>query len=186
MSATDVGICNSGLVKIGASRITSLNDGSKEALVCSEQFEKMRDLVLESHSWNFATQRISLALLPDAPAFEYAKAFGIPPGCLRVLNVQRPDINWRREGETILSNEAQLQARFIYRVTDTSKFSSLFSETLACRLAVEFAYAISNNATLADTMMKAYLRQLAEARSLNAQEGRRGPFEANDWTNARY
>lgn len=184
--STVVGICNSALVKIGASRITSLNDGSKEGLTCSEQFDKMRDLVLESHPWNFATRRASLAALPDPPAFEYSKAYALPPGCLRVLNAQSPDINWRREGDTIVTNEGQLQVRYIYRVTETGKWTALFSEALACRLAVELAYAISNNATLADTMMKAYVRQLAEARGFNAQEGRRPPVEPTDWTNARY
>lgn len=184
--STEIGICNSGLIKVGGSRITSLSDGSKEAIVCSEQFEKMRDLVLESHPWNFATRRSSLALLPDAPAFGYKNAFQLPPGCLRVLNAECPESSWVREDDQILSNEGTMKVRYIYRVTDLSKYTNLFCETLACRLAVEFAYSIASNATLAETMMKAFRAQFADARTLNGQEGRRPIHVPSDWTNARY
>ena len=61
--ASVVGICNSALVKIGATRIISLTEGSKNANLCDEQYEKVRNDLLRSHAWNFATARRKLARL---------------------------------------------------------------------------------------------------------------------------
>ena len=45
LTTTEVSICNSALIKVGAERITSLSDSNKRAQLCSEQYSKMRDEV---------------------------------------------------------------------------------------------------------------------------------------------
>ena len=61
--ASVLGICNSGLIKLGASTIMSLTEGTKNANLCNEQFAKLRDEVLRGHNWNFAIARAKLAQL---------------------------------------------------------------------------------------------------------------------------
>lgn len=185
--ATDVGVCNSALVKIGAATITSLGDATKEARTCNEQYAKIRDAVLEAHPWNFAIKRSSLALSGTSPAFEYQNAFQLPADCLRVINVQEDDLEFHVEGQTLVTDEAVIQIRYISRIVDPSLFTATFSEALACRLAVELAYSLANNSALANTMMQAYLAQLKEARSTNAQGGGTPrSITASDWINSRF
>ena len=50
-------ICNSALIKIGASKIAALSDTNKRAILCNEQYPKLRDDLLRSHPWNFAIKR---------------------------------------------------------------------------------------------------------------------------------
>lgn len=61
MSATVENICNSALTKIGAATISSISDTNKRALLCNEQYAKLRDDLLRSHPWNFAIKRAYLA-----------------------------------------------------------------------------------------------------------------------------
>ena len=63
------GLCNSALAKIGAARITALDEGSKNANLCAELYERSRDDLLRAHSWNFATARAKLAKKGAAPTF---------------------------------------------------------------------------------------------------------------------
>ena len=53
---SEVSICNSALIKLGASRIASLTEDSKEAKLCYEQYPILRDEVQASHPWNFCTK----------------------------------------------------------------------------------------------------------------------------------
>jgi len=60
MATNAEAICNSALLKIGASTIVSLSDSSVEAEACNEQYTKLRDELLRSHPWNFAMKRVFL------------------------------------------------------------------------------------------------------------------------------
>jgi hypothetical protein len=75
--ASETSICNSALTRIGAARITSLTDDSKQARACTASYALMRDEVLRSHPWNSAISRASVASLADAPAFGSANARGV-------------------------------------------------------------------------------------------------------------
>ena len=46
MASSEVAICNSALIKIGAAEITSLSDVNKRAQLCNEQYSKLRDELL--------------------------------------------------------------------------------------------------------------------------------------------
>ena len=69
--ASEVGICNSALVKIGEPTITALDQGGKAASTCNELYEKLRDELLRRHQWNFAVARAKLARLSETPAFGF-------------------------------------------------------------------------------------------------------------------
>ena len=88
--ASIVGICNSALIKLGATRIIQLTEGSKTANLCNEQFEKVRDDLLRGHIWNFAVGRAQLARLAEAPAFEFGEAYQLPSNFLRAISIH-PD-----------------------------------------------------------------------------------------------
>jgi hypothetical protein len=185
--ATVVGICNSALVKVGAATITALSDDSKEARTCNEQYAKVRDAVLEAHPWRFAIKRVSLALLPTPPAFGYTNAFQLPADCLGVLHADDETIKYEVEGDQLLTDASAIKIRYIAQIVDSSKYLPLFAEAVACRLAVELAYAISSNATLAASMMSAYQGQLREARSINGQRsGSPKQVPRGSWVESRY
>jgi hypothetical protein len=185
LGTTVVDICNSALVKIGGATITSLADATKEAQICNLQFGKLRDQVLEAYPWKFARSRASLALLVTPPAFGYANAFQLPADCLNPLKIEDNDIEYKIEGRKLLTDDRAVNLEYTSQVVDPSLYTPGFAESLACRLAAELAYAISNNATLAQTMMAAYKATLSESRSINAKQGTSDPLSVGTWVNSR-
>lgn len=186
MAITDVTICNSALLKIGADRIVSLSDTTKSAIVCAEQYPKLRDEVLTKHPWNFALARASLAPVLPAPAWGYANNFQLPTDCLRVLSTDYPDDDFKIEGRMVLSDSSGLNILYVKQQLDTSQYTPTFAEVLSLRLAADLCYSVANSATLAKEMYQAYLDQLKAARSADAQEGSADEFTVNTWKNARY
>ena len=59
MASNDYDIANLALVRLGAKRITSLSDGSRNANEINAVYEFLRQEVLRSYPWNWATEVIN-------------------------------------------------------------------------------------------------------------------------------
>ena len=187
MAISETSICNSALTKIGVERITSLEDNTKEGILCNEQYAKLRDEVLLSHPWNFAQARAELAEDSVTPAFGWDKQYIIPSDVLRVLYMHdiRDLHQFVREGNLLLTNNSDAKIVYIKQITDTSLFSPRFAETLALRIAWDLAYALVQSTQLAGQMEAAYQRFLSASRSFNAQEGREDNLTDDLFINSR-
>lgn len=189
--ATDaVEICNSALVKIGAARITSLSDNTKEAKLCNQIYTPMLKEVLRAHPWNFAKKRATLSVDVTAPNWGYSARFAIPADCLRILKTQYPDDEWVQESGYILTNDyaADLKILYVMLVTDTTKFDANFDEAFATRLAHELAYPLVQSTELKARMWQEYTEKLADTRSFNGQSAGNPPQQvyADEWLNSRF
>lgn len=166
---------NSALVKIGAERIVSEDDASNRALLCKEQYPKVRDRLLRAHPWKFATKRASLALITPKPDnfWDFDNCFQLPTDCMRVLSTNLdPLAQWAVEAGGILcSHSSEVSVKYISRVIDVSKFDDNFCEVLAWALAADIAYAVTQSTAQKESAEKSYQSELAQARSFNAQQG---------------
>ncbi len=187
MALSETAICNDALIEVGAATILSLDDNSPQARLCKHQYPKLRDEMIEGHPWNWSIARASLAASTTAPVYEWARAFPLPNDCLRVLEVENAEEeDWQREGNTIVTNLSTCNIKYISKVTEPGKFSENFSRALALKLAASISFALVQNASLKETLMKAAKEALATARSYDAQEGSpRVPY-AKSWLNSRY
>lgn len=183
---SEVSICNSALIKIGASRIASLSEQSKEGKICFEQYPLLRDEVMASHPWNFAIKREALALLPSTPAFGFGFEFQLPNDCLRVIALDTKHIDYQVEGDRLLCDEQNMSIRYIAKIEDTTKFSPMFIATLAHRLAADLAYPLVQSNTVAREMRLTYERMLSEAKTVDAQEGTPPVLIDDTWLNSRF
>jgi hypothetical protein len=184
--ASIVGICNSALVKLGATRIIQLTEGSKNANLCNEQFEKVRDDLLRAHVWNFAIGRARLPQLAETPVFQFACAFQLPADFLRVVSVH-PDaggeamVPYRVEGRKLLSDSDVLYLRYVRRIGDPNDMDAHFREALAWALALDLCIPISQSNTMREMMDDGLRRQLARAKSVDAIEDFPEPGRATAW-----
>lgn len=189
MAISEVAICNSALIKLGADRISNLNDDSKEARICKEQYPKMRDELLSQHFWNFAVGRMELAKLVDKPAYGYQNYFVLPAEVLRVIEVNGPSsefaIEYFDNKRVIATNEATVKIKAIFQVTNTTLFSKMFDDALSWRLAAEMVYSLSQNTSLQENIQAYSQRALADARSFDAQEGYINRVQAKQYINVR-
>jgi hypothetical protein len=173
--ASIVGICNSALIKLGASTITSLTEGSKNANLCAEQYDKTRQALLRQHPWNFAVARAKLAQLASPPAFEFDHAYQLASDWLRTLAVSDDEsglgaVEYRIEGRTILSNADDVYLRYVKDAADPNDMDASFREALAWLLAADLAIAITQSSTTREQMLQGLQTVLVAARSIDAIE----------------
>jgi hypothetical protein len=194
---SDVSICNSALIKLGADRIISLSDDTKSGRVCREQYPKLKEDLLKSHPWNFAITRESLAELTGYdPLFNFERVFALPSDYLRVLdtdlniNLSVQEEPWAIESHPIsgqrvlLCNASTVNIKFIQLVNE-ARFSVDFAELLALYLAQDLAYAITQNATLSGQLLDKFTLKQREVRSFDGQESSVQQIAADDWLTAR-
>ena len=184
--ASPVDICNSALTKLGVEHIVSLDEDSKAARLCKEQYPKIRDKVIGSHFWNFAMKRETLADLGITPAFGFTYTYALPADYIRVLHTKNKSIRFKIEqNKRLLSNLTPMSILYIAKITDVSMYSPIFSEALAYKLAVDIGYALTQNRSLIADINALAKIEMSDARSFDGQEGTPDELMADVWLNDR-
>ena len=166
-----VQICNSALNQLGAASITALTDNSKNARLCNERYNTVRDSVFRSHPWNSLIKRIQLAQNTSTPVYGFSYQFNLPSDCLRVLTIDAYNSDYKVEGRKILCNESSIKLVYVSQVTDPNEMDVLLRETISAALAADIAYAITANLQVTKLMQERYEFKISEARHADASEG---------------
>lgn len=181
--ASQIEIVNLALIKLGAIKITSMDDDVKEARTMSAAWGIVRDSLLRTYNWRFAIARASLAALVDTPTWGYDYQYQLPADYLRLVQVNDyfVDINsplylgdtnelYMLESGKILTNlSAPLKVRYIRRVEDTNDFDPCFANLLATSLAAQCCNDISDSGSLKQSLMdemKLLQRQALKANAI--------------------
>jgi len=173
--ASKVEICNRALQKLGAERITSLTEDSVNARACNVAFEPTKLAELRLHPWNFAIKRAQLAASATPPAFGRPNSFPLPADFVRLLppypEMNTNDLDWQIEGKSIYTfDDAPLNVRYIYDVTDPNEMDVLFRESLAAKLAVELCEELTQSSSKQDSLATAYELSIRNAKRNNGIE----------------
>jgi hypothetical protein len=190
--ASTVDMCNSALNLLGASTISSLTEDTKNARLCNQRFEPIRDRVFRSHNWNCLIKRVQLAQDSTGPVVEYTYGYTLPTDCLRVLKIHngstdsiKSALDYKIEGRKVVTDETTIYLVYVALVTDPNEFDSYLREAISHQLAADICYAITNNSTLANNYMTRADERLREARFIDATENALDTVEANEFTDAR-
>jgi len=188
--ASTIDICNRALQKLGADRIISLTQNSTSARACNLAYEPVRDAELRAHVWSFSVKRAQLAADATAPVYGYDYSYTLPSDCLRLLHNDHNEgvyiTDWKVEGRKILTNEsAPIDIRYIYRITDTTKYDASFSEALSCKIAMEICEELTQSNTKRQIAAEEYKAAIREARKINAFENVSKEFQTDTWLTAR-
>jgi hypothetical protein len=189
--SSETAIANLALTRLGASRITNIDtEQSENAAKMRAVFDFLRDEVLRSHPWSFATQRVNFNQTTNTPLYGFASEYQIPGDVLRVLPPSTGgggsrQCEYKIEGDKILTDDSTFQARCILRIEDTTQWDSVFVDAFATRLQAELAYAIVNNRALAGDLFNLYLAKIRSAKAYNAMEDTPDPLTADLWLTER-
>lgn len=188
--ASDVGIVNRGLQKLGASRITALSDNSVNARAASVAFEPLRQALLRAHPWKFAITRVQLAADATAPIFGKENYFTLPSDFLAIappdgdFNPNSKD--WEIEGRKLVTNDsAPLDLKYIKDVTDPNDMDPLFREALSSLIAYELCEEITQSNTKKAGLLQDKKDAIAEARRRNAIQSRPIDPMEDTWVTSR-
>lgn len=192
--ASDVGICNAALQKLGADRIASLAENSRNARSCAAAYERLRQAELRAHPWSFAISREQLAADATAPAFGRARAFPLPSDFLRLLapypEQNLNSLDWVIESHAgakcVMTNDsAPLNVRYIQDVTDANRMDPLFREVLATAMALDMCEEITQSNTKKAGLKADYKDLIREARRVNAIEKTSEQPPDDEWLTVR-
>jgi hypothetical protein len=191
MSRSVVSICNQALDLLGAASITSLDDGSKQAGLCSRNYEPARDATLRAYPWNCARARASLAAQVAAPAWGDEKVFPLPEDCLRVVAIDADvafGLRWRVEGRSLLvASDGPVSVAYVRRMDDPTQMDELLVQAIAARLAAMLAWPVTGIQGIQDRMLALAERLTREARMIDAREQSQDDDTVADlWSGARF
>lgn len=192
--ASETSICNQALSWLGADRITDLSDGSDNANLCKDNYNELRNSVIEEANWTFATRRYTLSPpLAAGPEYGYGNKFQLAPEVLRIIEASDSasfyngvsNLDWRREEDFILADVSIIYAKCLIEIADSSKFSSLFVQSLAARIAAELSPTITESNKKTDQMWTLYSKKLAIASVRDAGQGSSDRIRARNLTRVR-
>lgn len=191
-----VEICNSALNILGANNITALTEDSKNARLCNQRYEPLRDAVFREHTWNCLVKRVQLAQDTVSPTHEYTYQYQLPSDCLRVLSTggyhdgSTSNVDggqkFKVEGRKILTDEDTVYLIYSARVADPTQYDSLLIESIVARLAAELCYAITSSTSLAVALKQDYAEKLRLARHADATEGTPDYIDSSTFINSRF
>jgi len=188
---TTVGICNKALVLCGASPITALTDDSTNARALNAIYEQSRKDFLTECRWTFAVTRSTLATastttiayLHDEEAYAYVR----PSDALRVWEMSDLEAIWREEGGYIISDTADLGAKYTFDQSDVSLWTPKAIMAFIDKLCSDIAYQIINSVSKAEAFLAKYEKiSLPKAMAENSQTGTHQEVIDDAWTKAKF
>lgn len=193
--ADTVGIANSALRKIGATRIDDLEDGTKNANVASDLYDPIRLELLRSHNWNFAARWKKLARLSGVPEAGFQYFYALPSDWVRTIQVSdndqgTGDVDYREESDAttlrIACSATDVWLRYVVDVSDPNRMAADFREALACALARDFVIPIAQSNTLREEMKDAADKALRRAKSTDAISDKVELRKPGSWVLSRF
>jgi hypothetical protein len=173
MADSVVAVANRALQKLGASRISAMDQDHPNARTMSACYGPLRRRLIRRYKWGFAIARVEIAADEDETAYGELGRYRIPAECLRILrdNDTRVRRDWKREGEFIISADASpLQLRYLTDVTDPTKWDASFDECLASLMALEACEEITGSSAKKGNLMQEWKDALSDAKQDNAYE----------------
>lgn len=166
--ASQTGICNIALISIGMDPISSINDSdSKPARSCLALWDATRDAMLEAAKWRCASKRAELSQLETTPDFDWDYEYQLPTDFIRMI-ATKDNTPYLIEGDKLLSNEAEVYIRYVYRLTTTGSYSPGMAMALAKLLASNLAVPLKGSKTLRESMYQEFQIALTQAEVVNA------------------
>jgi hypothetical protein len=187
MATSAVQICSNALLMLGAQTINSFGESTDRAILCSNIWENARDAVLRAHPWNCAIERVALAPLSAAPAFEWTYQFQLPGDCLRLLSIgeEGDTFPYRLEQRKILCDENPLYVTYLKRVTDVTQYDASLVAALEAYMASLLAYPITKDRGVVKDMTDLYAFKMKQAKGIDGQETPPEQFGDFPFINAR-
>ena len=180
MALNDVALCGRALIRIGVQPITSFSDGTAESEIAGAMFASVRDALLSSYLWGFASGQVALNKLMVSPVADYKNAFELPSDFLRAISAgvggKGRGLNFRIASSELHTDSDEAVLSYIYRPNEED-FPTYFDSALIAKLAAEFTIPLTESTTRAEAMFRLAEQEFARARQIDAQQDTPGRIE---------
>ena len=153
-------ISNMALGRIGSARIDSYDaDASVPAQLCRLHYHQTMHALIRLMQPRCARDRATLSANAEYDAddttFEYDYAYDLPADFLAmrkpyegVPGITDTYYNYSMEGKQLLSNEDEMEIRYLKKITDENDLDPLFVEIFVLQLAIKLVMPISQDKVL--------------------------------------
>lgn len=173
MALDDIGLCARALARIGVHPITSFADGTTEAEIAGLLYAPLRDAVLSSYPWNFATRQVVLTRLATPPNGDYQYTYQLPNDFLRAISAGHSGrgrgINYRISRSELHTDADSVLLTYIFRPDETG-FPPYFDALLMTRLAAEFCLPLTENTSRAELLSRQADSEFTRAKQIDSQQ----------------
>lgn len=183
MVLSGIGLSARALVRLGALPITSFDDGSAESEIASILYSTVRDALLSSYAWTFASGQIALTQQQAAPLADFEFSYALPNDYLRAISLgaggTSKGVPYRISRNVLHTNAQNVTLHYIFR-PDESEFPAYFDQALIAKLAAEFCIPVTESTSRANSLFSLAEREYARARQIDAQSDT--PNRLDDFT----
>lgn len=180
MTYTDISICSKALFKIGVDGIVSFEDGTAESEISNNLYGLIRDGLLSSYPWSFATSQKKLAKLSESPMADYQYAYLLPNDYLRLISAGSGNrglgLEYRIQGNKLHTNSNEVLITYIYRPKEED-FPAFFCEALTTKLAAELCLPLTEDNAKTNLLSKKAEDEIKTARLVDSQQATPKKFE---------
>ena len=171
LSATN--LCSLALQRIGAHAINSFSDGTVESNLSGALYQPIRDGILSSYPWSFATEQSSLAQLTTPPLADYDYAYALPSDFLRAISAGVSEsgkgMRYRIYQNALHCNFSTVTLTYVFRPAEAN-CPAFFDTALIARLAAEFCIPITESTARAQLLYQLAHDEFGRARQVDSQQ----------------
>lgn len=180
--ASSVDVANEALDHLNQRPIISLDDPTDAVEeVLSRWINRTRQSVLRKHTWNFATERTTLASLDeDIPFGEWDYVYQLSADFIRMVslgeeNKHTPNDSFRVEGNRIYTrsisgSSGELYIKYIKDFTDIDRMDPLFRDLWALELAYRTCMKVTGDRALRNDLAEMIENESTSAFSIDGQD----------------
>lgn len=173
MALSAIALCSRALIKLGAATIASFDEGTAESEVAVNLYPFIRDALLSSHPWNFATGQATLPRLAAQPVADFAHAYQLPADFLRALSAgiggSGQGLVYRIAESRLHTDAEQVVLTYVFRPDELS-FPPFFDQALIARLAAEFCIPLTESTSRAEMLYRLSEDEFRRAKLVDGQQ----------------
>ncbi len=176
-SLSEVGVAAMAGNLLDEFNISSLDEDTPLARFMAREFGYVRDEVLQLYPWHPASKRAVLTPVEEAPAFGWTTAYNLPADCIR-LRPLKDCGEWNgaekpfelEAGQILIDHTGPLYIKYIFKLTNISKWRPLMARVLASRLAMYAATRVTGKSSYYQKAAEEHRRVLFEATHADSLE----------------
>ncbi len=170
ISTKGIEFCNIALTKLGVPKIESIDDNNMQSLTAKSLYPMIKDAVLSSYTWNFATLNAKLLKLENT---DNKYLYALPDDFLRTVTVfqtyENNPVHYDIQGNHIVSSAENITLQYIAR-REEIHFPAYFTQALITRLAADFCLPLIDSTSRSESLYKIAEIELQKARGLDNQQ----------------
>jgi hypothetical protein len=190
--ASETSIINSAIRKVGAGRITSRLDGSRNANIANDLYDVVLENLLRSHNWNWAKTEAELARSGTAPilsgGFKYI--YAKPADWLRTIaaydnNAGLGRVSYQLKASGYYTSAEKFFIDYVRLETDPNQMTADFREAFAFELAMQMSTPIKAGKAIRDRLERRGGTDLVKAKGSDAIEDLPEQLPEGSWVDTR-